>query len=131
MKTINMIRRLVVGAGGALALTLVLAAPSSSSAGECACTKAKPYTLKVCAVTGEKLPKDSAKAYAFDYQGEEVKLCCKGCLDDFNAHPSKYMTKLHYAEARAALAASKAGWTLQRDGGLFARGDAPSRWDWR
>ena len=31
--------------------------------------------------------------------GREVRLCCKGCLDDFKADPAKYVKKLDDALA--------------------------------
>jgi YHS domain-containing protein len=36
----------------------------------------------------------------FTYQGREVKLCCKGCLDDFNKEPSKYVKKMDAGEKK-------------------------------
>ena len=40
------------------------------------------------------------EAYTFEYQGREVKLCCKGCLKDFKKNPSKYVKKMEAAEAK-------------------------------
>jgi YHS domain-containing protein len=51
----------------------------------------KPYPLKTCIVMDDALDKD---AYTFVYQGQEIKLCCEGCKDDFNKKPSKYLKKL-------------------------------------
>jgi len=56
---------------------------------------AKPYPLSTCIVTDEKLDADPAmKSYTFVHEGQEVKLCCKGCLKDFNKAPAKYLKKL-------------------------------------
>ena len=56
---------------------------------------AKPYPLTTCIVTDEKLDADPAmKSYTFVHEGQEVKLCCKGCLKDFNKAPAKYLKKL-------------------------------------
>jgi YHS domain-containing protein len=51
----------------------------------------KPYPLKTCIVMDDALDKD---AYVFVYKGQEIKLCCEGCKDDFNKKPSKYLKKL-------------------------------------
>jgi len=56
----------------------------------------KPYTLNKCVVTDEALEHD--KAYRFVYKGQEVKLCCKDCLADFNKDPGKYMAKINAAK---------------------------------
>jgi len=34
------------------------------------------------------------KPYTFTHDGQEVKLCCKSCLKDFNKDPAKYMAKI-------------------------------------
>ena len=36
------------------------------------------------------------------YEGREIKLCCKGCLDDFKKAPAKYVKKIETAEKKAA-----------------------------
>ena len=55
--------------------------------------KLKPYPLKTCLVSDEKLG-EMGDAYVFDYKGQEIKLCCKGCLKDFKKDPAKYLKKL-------------------------------------
>jgi hypothetical protein len=62
-------------------------------------TKAKPYTLKTCIVSGDKLG-GMGDPYVFVYQGREIKLCCKSCLKDFNADAAKYLKKIDEAEAK-------------------------------
>ncbi len=84
--------------GGALVTSGLAFAAESGKAGDA--KNAKPYTLKTCIVSGEKLGGDMGKPYAFAYQGQEFKLCCKGCLKDFNKEPAKYVKKL--AEAQKA-----------------------------
>ena len=54
---------------------------------------AKPYPLKTCIVTGEKLG-DHGQPYSFVYQGQQIKLCCEDCREDFNKEPAKYLQKL-------------------------------------
>jgi hypothetical protein len=63
--------------------------------------KAKPYPLKTCVVSGEELGKDAdMKPHVFTYQGQEVKLCCKSCLKDFNKEPAKYIKKIEEAQKK-------------------------------
>jgi YHS domain-containing protein len=61
--------------------------------------EAKKYPLETCVVSGEKLG-SMGDPYVFKYKGREVKLCCKGCLKDFNKEPAKYVKKLEEAEAK-------------------------------
>ena len=65
-----------------------------------AVSKAKPYTLQTCIVSGDKLD-GMGEPYVFVYEGREIKLCCKSCLKDFNADPAKYLKKIDEAEAKA------------------------------
>ena len=80
-------------------LTLSLVA---SAAEEKKTEKAKPYPLKTCVVSEEKFGGDMGDPYVFTYQGREVKLCCKGCLDDFKKDTAKYVKKLDAAEKKDA-----------------------------
>lgn len=60
----------------------------------------KPYPLKTCVVTDEKLG-EMGKPYVFTNETREVKLCCKACLKDFKKDPAKYMKKINKEEAKA------------------------------
>jgi hypothetical protein len=62
--------------------------------------KAKPYTLKTCPVSGEKLG-EMGDPYAFVYKDREIKLCCKSCLKDFQKTPAKFIKKIEQEEAKA------------------------------
>ncbi len=62
--------------------------------------KIKPYTLKTCAVSDEKLG-EMGKPYVFTNDNREIKLCCKSCLKDFKKDPAKYVKKIEQAEAKA------------------------------
>ena len=59
-----------------------------------AAKKVKPDKLTVCVVSGDKLGDDP---YVFITKGQEVKLCCKDCLKEFNKDSSKYLKKLEAA----------------------------------
>jgi len=60
---------------------------------------AKPYPLKTCLVSDEKLG-EMGDPYVFTHEGQEIKLCCKGCLKDFKKDPAKYAKKLEQSEAK-------------------------------
>ena len=61
--------------------------------------KAKPYPLKTCVVSDEEIGQDPGmKPYVFTHQGQEVKLCCKSCLKDFNKEPARYLKKIEEAQ---------------------------------
>jgi YHS domain-containing protein len=62
--------------------------------------KLKPYTLKICVVSGDKLG-EMGEPFVYEYQGREIKFCCKGCLKDFNKEPAKYIKKIEEEEAKA------------------------------
>jgi YHS domain-containing protein len=62
--------------------------------------KAKPYTLKTCPVSDEKLG-GMGDPYVFNYQGREIKLCCKDCKKDFDKDPKKFVKKIETAEKAA------------------------------
>jgi YHS domain-containing protein len=89
---------------GAAVLSGILAIASLAGAAEGAKPAdgkiAKPYPLKTCIVSGEKLDGDMGKPYVFVYEGQEFKLCCKDCKKKFDKEPAKYIKKL--AEAQKA-----------------------------
>jgi hypothetical protein len=62
--------------------------------------KAKPYPLKTCVVSGDKLGGDMGKPYVFTYKGLEIQLCCKDCRKDFDKEPTKFMKKIAAAEKK-------------------------------
>ncbi len=52
----------------------------------------KPYpaNLKTCVVSGDTLG-EMGKPVVIIKDGQEVKLCCKDCIKDFNKDPQKYL----------------------------------------
>ena len=88
-----------------LALTTLLAqlaAPAILSSAEKpakSSAKPKPYTLKTCIVSDEKLG-EMGDPYVFTHEGREVKLCCKSCLKDFKKDTAKYIKKIDEAEKK-------------------------------
>jgi hypothetical protein len=65
-----------------------------------ASTNAVPDHLKTCPVSGDKLGGDMGGPYVFVYQGQQVKLCCKSCLKDFNKNPDKYIKLIRAADKK-------------------------------
>jgi len=78
----------------------IIAGPLTSLAADQK-AKAKPYPLKTCIVSDEKLG-EMGDPYTFEHEGREIKLCCKNCLKDFNKAPAKYVKKLEKAEKEKA-----------------------------
>ena len=62
--------------------------------------KIKPYTLKTCVVSGEKLG-EMGKPYVITNDLREIKFCCKECVKDFKKEPAKYIKKIDADEAKA------------------------------
>jgi YHS domain-containing protein len=100
MKTTPSVRSLVVLATVTGALLFAVAgcathespATMQATAGTAA---TGAYPLKTCVVSGEDLGKEP---YVFTSNGQTVKLCCKDCLEKFNAEPGKYLTKIAQAK---------------------------------
>ena len=84
----------------AIAALSLLAAPLAGfAADDKKAEKPKPYPLKTCITDDEKLGSMGAP-YVFTHDGREIKLCCKGCLDDFKKDSTKYIKKLEVAEKK-------------------------------
>jgi len=77
----------------------LLLAPLTTPAADKETKKPKPYPLQTCVVSGEKLD-EMGKPYVFEYEGREIKLCCKSCLKDFKKEPAKYLKKIEEAEKK-------------------------------
>jgi len=93
MKTIN-------ASIAALLLVAFCVAPVAGFAADKKTEKAKPYPLKTCVVTDEKLG-EMGDPYVFVHEGREIKLCCKSCLKAFKKDPAKYIKKIEEAEAKS------------------------------
>jgi hypothetical protein len=79
----------------------VLCGPLAALAGDQkADAKAKPYPLKTCLVSDEKLG-GMGEPFAFVHEGQEIKLCCKDCQKEFKKNPAKFAKKLKDEEAKA------------------------------
>lgn len=80
----------LAGCGGVLALVALVSAGCGSGGGP---VSAKPYPLDTCLVSGEKLG-GHGPAYSFVHEGQEIKLCCRDCLGEFQKAPGKYLARL-------------------------------------
>lgn len=80
-------------ATGLLSSALLLAATCAFAADGGEAKKVKPYPLETCLVTGEKLG-GMGKPVVINHEGQEIKLCCKGCVKSFTKEPAKYLKKM-------------------------------------
>ena len=62
--------------------------------------KKDTYPLTTCVVSGEKLG-EMGEPYVMQYEGREVRFCCKNCRKDFLKEPAKYVTIIDEAAAAA------------------------------
>lgn len=92
MKLTNTLKSTLLGVG----LLVALLGLASTVGAEDKKAAAKPYPFGKCIVSDEKLG-EMGKPYVFTHEGQEVKLCCKSCLKDFNKEPAKYLKKLEGA----------------------------------
>ena len=56
--------------------------------------KVKPYTAKTCPVSGHEFGGDMGEPLVFVYKSQEIKLCCKDCLTDFNKDKDGILKKV-------------------------------------
>ncbi len=71
-----------------LALAACATSESTATAG-----KVKPYPLKTCLVTGNDLDSMGGPVTRV-YDGQQIKFCCKPCVQKFEANPGKYLAQL-------------------------------------
>lgn len=70
-------------------LILLIAAIGTTALG----ADPKPYPLTTCIVSGEKLG-EMGKPVVIIKDGQEVKLCCKSCIKDFEKEPEKFLKEI-------------------------------------
>src|SRR5438874_11865542 len=83
-----------------LAISVLISPLAGLAADKKSDAKPKPYTLKTCVVSGEKLG-EMGKPVVYVYDGREIRFCCKDCIKDFKKDPAKYVKKIDEAEAKA------------------------------
>ena len=82
-----------------LAFSTLIAPFTAMAADQTAEKKAKPYLLKTCAVSDEKLG-SMGKPVVYVHEGREIQFCCKACVKDFKKNPAKYVKKIEEAEGK-------------------------------
>ena len=82
----------------------VLTPVISAAEAEGAKPAAKPYTLPGCAVTGEKLG-DMGEPVVKEYNGQQIKFCCKGCVKKFEKDLDQNLAKVQKQIAAQGAAA--------------------------
>ncbi|MFH0907335.1 MAG: TRASH domain-containing protein [bacterium] len=82
-------------------MTLTVLLALNGSAWAVAADKADTYPLTTCVVSGEKLG-EMGDPVIFNYEGREVRFCCKNCKKDFLKDPAKYLKKIDDASAKKA-----------------------------
>src|SRR5437870_7640356 len=75
-------------AAAILTITTVVAPLAGFAADQKSDAKIKPYILKTCVVSGEKLG-EMGKPYVITNDMREIKFCCKDCAKDFKKDPAK------------------------------------------
>jgi hypothetical protein len=94
MKTFKSLATCLLVAG-TMAFAVTACKTDHHSGSATATAGAKPYPLNKCVVTDEAL---GADAYTFVRDGQEIKLCCKDCREEFDKDPKKFMAKLNGAK---------------------------------
>lgn len=83
-----------------LAAALVVLPGAGLLAAEKVAKAAKPYPLDVCLASGEAFGGDMGEPYVLVENGQEIKLCCKSCLKDFNKDKVALMAKVAEANKK-------------------------------
>jgi YHS domain-containing protein len=79
---------------------LVLAAEPASD--EDAKIEENTYPLDICIVSGGKLG-SMGEPVLYEYEGREIRFCCKGCIGLFEKDPETYLKKMDKAIIAAEL----------------------------
>lgn len=89
-----------------LTKTLIATVAAAAFLGLTACTEKEAaeetastdaYPLKTCVVSGEELG-GMGEPVVMEHEGTTVKLCCKQCIDKFEADPDKYVAMVKAAQ---------------------------------
>ena len=80
--------------------------PTASVAEGDLAAQRKAYPLKVCLVEGSELGSMGEPA-EYVHEGRLVRFCCKGCIEDFQAEPLKYLAQLDEATSSSSDAAEE------------------------
>ena len=64
----------------------------------------RPYVLTMCLVSDEQMAQGDP---TFIYKGRTIKVCCDGCVKDFQKDPQKYLKLIDAAEQQQAAERAK------------------------
>lgn len=95
----------LVSISALLLSAIVMSAGANAAEGDA--KTIKPYTLDTCAISGEKLG-DMGDAVVKEYNGQQVKFCCKGCVKKFEKDIDGNLKKVNEEMAKAAADKTKA-----------------------
>jgi YHS domain-containing protein/uncharacterized protein YceK len=73
-------------------------APQTAQTQPQAQSAAQAHTIDWCIVSGEKLG-EMGPAVEYNYNGRQIKFCCKSCIKTFEKEPAKFLAKLDSAAA--------------------------------
>ncbi len=76
-----------------IAIAIAVAMTSCETTSKPTATPITPYPLETCIVSDEDLD-SMGGAITKVHNGQEIKLCCKSCVKDFEESPAAYLTKL-------------------------------------
>ncbi|MDA3959170.1 MAG: hypothetical protein PF961_00135 [Planctomycetota bacterium] len=91
----------------AVSLILAIVATSSLSAVEgdpldpSTIVTFRPYPIATCLVSDEAIGSMKGMERSFVYAGQEVTVCCNGCIKKFAAQPDLYLKKMKRLEGAA------------------------------
>lgn len=89
-----------------VALSIAVAAAAAESPAPAPAPK--PYPLDTCIISGDQLG-SMGPAVVIVRDGHEIKLCCKGCIKDFDKDAVGYLRKIEEAaKVKAGQAATPA-----------------------
>ncbi|MBA3707604.1 MAG: hypothetical protein H0W83_02145 [Planctomycetes bacterium] len=110
----------------ALSTALLLAGTFAAAADQAPAKEtAKPYPLDYCIVSGDKLDGDMGKPITVVKNGQEFKLCCKGCITEIDKDPKKFEDKLAAAQKKDAKAGDTKDGAAKHDDTGHDQTDAP------
>jgi YHS domain-containing protein len=88
--------------------TLPVWAGATNSPAGTANSAGKPYPIDYCLICGDKVV-GTNPVVVINYQGQELRFCCKHCVKTFKQDPAKYLKKLHDAGNPGAVSKDASG----------------------
>lgn len=89
-------RRILSGLAAFAAVLLIAGAALAEGDAAADTVETEVYPLGICIVSGGKLG-SMGDPVAYEYEGREIRFCCKGCVAQFEKNPAAYLEKLDEA----------------------------------